>query len=169
MESVMAISGCAVDQRMRYASCLFLDEALSWWNAQVQILGKDVAYGLTWNELKEMLLKEYCPRSETQKIDMDFWNLTMEGLDVEAYTSHFNDLATSVPRMVTPEYKKVERYIWGLPPRIRSMVASAKPTTFLEATRLANSLADDAAHKGSLESKGGNREVIGQGQNRCEI
>ncbi|KAJ0898685.1 hypothetical protein HanRHA438_Chr08g0359621 [Helianthus annuus] len=64
MESFIAISGCATDQGVRYASCSFLDEALSWWNAQVQILGEDAAYGLTWNELKEMLLKEYCLRSE---------------------------------------------------------------------------------------------------------
>ncbi|XP_022024307.1 uncharacterized protein LOC110924623 [Helianthus annuus] len=126
MESVMAISGCAADQRVRYASCSFLDEALSWWNSQVQILGEDAAYGLTWNELNEMLLKEYCPRSEIQKIETDFWNLTVEGLNIRAYTSHFNDLARLVPRMVTPEYVKVERYIWGLSPRIRSMEESGK-------------------------------------------
>ncbi|XP_021971249.1 uncharacterized protein LOC110866408 [Helianthus annuus] len=153
MESVLAISGCAADQRVRYASCSFLDEALSWWNAQVQILGEDVAYGLTCNELKDMLLKEYCPRSEIQKIETDFWILTMEGLNVRAYTSRFNDLARLVPRMVTPDYVKIERYIWGLEPQIRSMVTSAKPTTYLEATTLAKSLADDAARKISLNKK----------------
>ncbi|XP_022014858.1 uncharacterized protein LOC110914369 [Helianthus annuus] len=127
--------------------------ALSWWNSQVQIMGEDAAYGLTWNELKEMLLKEYCSRSEIQKIETDFWNLTMEGLNVRAYTSRFNDVARLVPRMVTPEYVKVERYIWGLSPRIRSMVTSAKPTTYLEATTLAKSLADDAARKSGLDKK----------------
>ncbi|XP_022024052.1 uncharacterized protein LOC110924342 [Helianthus annuus] len=153
MESVMAINGCAADQRVMYASCSFLDEALSWWNSQVQILGEDAAYGLTWNELKEMLLKEYCLRSEIQKIETDFWNLTMEGLNARAYTSRFNDFARLVPRMVTPEYVKVESYIWGLSPRIHSMVTSAKPTTYLEATTLAKSLGDDAARKGSLDKK----------------
>ncbi|XP_021986374.1 uncharacterized protein LOC110882736 [Helianthus annuus] len=153
MEYVMAISGCTADQRVRYASCSFLDEALSWWNAQVQILGEDVAYGLTWNELKEMLLKEYCPRSEIQKIATDFWNLTMEGLNVRAYTSQFNNLARLVARMVNPDYVKIVRYIWGLAPQIRSMVISAKPTTYVKATTLAKSLAADATHKSSLNEK----------------
>ncbi|XP_022003673.1 uncharacterized protein LOC110901133 [Helianthus annuus] len=93
-----------------YASCSFLGKALSWWNAQVRILGEDAAYGLTWNELKEMLLKEYCLGSELQKIKTDFWNLTMEGLNVRAYTTRFNDLPRLVPRMVTPDYVKIERY-----------------------------------------------------------
>ncbi|XP_022032496.1 uncharacterized protein LOC110933590 [Helianthus annuus] len=127
--------------------------ALSWWNSQVQILGEDVAYGLTWNELKEILLKEYCPCSEIQKIETDFLNLTMEDLNARAYTSRFNNLARLVPRMVTPEYVKIDRYILGLSPRIRSMVTSAKPTTYLKATTLAKSLADDAAREGSFNKK----------------
>ncbi|XP_022041005.1 uncharacterized protein LOC110943571 [Helianthus annuus] len=163
MESVMAISGCAADQRVRYASCSFLDEALFWWNSQVQILWEDAAYGLTWNGLKEMLLKEYCLHSEIQKIETDFWNLTMEGLNVRAYTYRFNDLARLVPRMVTPEYVRIERYIWGLSPRNHSMVTLAKPTTYLEATTLAKSLADDAAHKGSLNKK----EEIGKSSGKA--
>ncbi|XP_022040526.1 DNA-binding protein HEXBP-like [Helianthus annuus] len=77
----------------------------------------------------------------------------MEGLNVRAYTSRFNDLQRLVPRMVTPEYVKVERYIWGLSPRIRSMVTSAKPTTYLEASTLAKSVADNAARKSGLDKK----------------
>ena len=29
--------------------------ALSWWNLQVQTLGADAAYALSWDELKEMM------------------------------------------------------------------------------------------------------------------
>ncbi|XP_022024572.1 uncharacterized protein LOC110924906 [Helianthus annuus] len=87
----------------------------------------------------------------------------MEGLNVRAYTSHFNDLARLVPRMVTPEYVKVES--WGLSPRIRSMVTSAKPTTYLEATTLAKSLADDAARKGSLDKK----EETGKSSGKAKV
>jgi hypothetical protein len=61
MESVMAISNCSADQRVKYATCSFQDEALSWWNSERQNLRDDAAYGLTWDQLKDMLLREYCP------------------------------------------------------------------------------------------------------------
>lgn len=35
----------------------------------------------------------------------------MKEADVNANTNRFNDLATLCPGVVTPEYKKVERYI----------------------------------------------------------
>jgi hypothetical protein len=116
MESVMAISNCADNQKVKYATCSFQDEALSWWNSQRQTLGDTAAYGLSWEQLKEMMLKEYCPQTELQKLEAEFWNLTMEGAEIRAYTSRFNDLARLVPRMVTPEYARIERYIWGLAP-----------------------------------------------------
>ena len=47
MESVMVISGCTANQRVKYATSSFQDEALTWWNVQVQTLGECVAYGMT--------------------------------------------------------------------------------------------------------------------------
>ena len=44
-ESVIRISKCTPEQMVMYATCLFLDEALTWWNLQVQTLGSDAAYG----------------------------------------------------------------------------------------------------------------------------
>ncbi|XP_076930128.1 uncharacterized protein LOC143594785 [Bidens hawaiensis] len=124
MESVMKISDCAPLERIKYGVCSFRDKALEWWNSIIQNLGEDATYRLTWEELKEMLLKEYNPRNELQKIEYDFWQLKMEGADIGGYTSRFNAL----PRLVTPEYERIERYIWGLAPEIRGMVTFSKPT-----------------------------------------
>ncbi|XP_021979706.1 uncharacterized protein LOC110875815 [Helianthus annuus] len=86
----------------------------------------------------------------------------MEGLNVRAYTSQFNDLARLVPQMVTPDYVKIQRYIWGQAPQIRGMVTSAKPATYLEATNLEKSLADDDARKSSLNKKDETRKSLGK-------
>ena len=72
MESVMTISNCTTAQRVKYATCSFQDQALTWWNTQIQVLGEEAAYGLTWNQLKEMLLREFCPRTELRKIETEF-------------------------------------------------------------------------------------------------
>ena len=64
MESVFHISFCAIDCRVKFATCTFVDRALSWWNDHVKTMGIDTAYNLTWDELKQMMTKEYCPQNE---------------------------------------------------------------------------------------------------------
>ncbi|XP_076939789.1 uncharacterized protein LOC143608717 [Bidens hawaiensis] len=159
MESVMKISDCNLLERIKYGTCSFRDEELEWWNSIIQNLGEDAAYRLTWEELKEMLLKEYCPRNELQKIEYDFWQLKMEGADIGGYTSRFNALARLVPRLVTPEYARIERYIWGLAPEIRGMVTSSKPATIHSARELEKSLTDDAVRMGTLKDSGKNAAI----------
>ena len=119
----------------------------------MQTLGRDAAYALSWDDLKSMLMDKYCPRSELQKLESEFWNLSMSGAEITAYTTRFHELSRLVPHMVTPEFKRVERYIWGLSPKIRSMVTAAEPTTIQGAVTLAHSLTDDAVRMGALLKK----------------
>ncbi|KAI3696046.1 hypothetical protein L1987_79055 [Smallanthus sonchifolius] len=107
MESVIDISECTADCMVKYSTCTLTDKALTWWNSQVKTLGRQIAYQLTWEELKAMMTEEYCPRNELQKIESEMWNLQMIGDDVAGYTDRFNELASLVPHMVTPEYKKL--------------------------------------------------------------
>ncbi|XP_076916658.1 uncharacterized protein LOC143576460 [Bidens hawaiensis] len=144
MENVLDISGCADDQKVKYATCTLADEALTWWNSQVESLGREGANQLTWEQLKMLVLEEYCPRNELQKIEAELWNLTMVGSEVIAYTTRFNELARLVPHLVNPEYKRIEKYVWGIAPQIQSMVTSSKPSTVKEAISLAYSLTDEA-------------------------
>ena len=67
-----------------------------------------------------------------------------------ANIDRFNDLAALCPGMVTPENKKVERYIWGLSPQIQGHVLASNPTTFDSAKRLAQRLVDHGVHQGMM-------------------
>jgi len=115
-ESVFQISNCTADSQVKFAACTFMRAALSWWNTHVQTIGIVQANALTWGALKTMMIEEYCPRSELQKLEQELWNLAMKGSDITAYTNRFNDLSVLCPAMVTPLTKKIERYIWGLAP-----------------------------------------------------
>ncbi|KAI3819574.1 hypothetical protein L1987_13415 [Smallanthus sonchifolius] len=55
--------------------------------------------------------------------------------------------------MVTPEYKKVERYLWGLAPQIRSMVTSLNPMDAKSAITLAFKLRDNVVRDGLFRKK----------------
>ena len=99
------------------------------------------------------MVEEYCPRSEIQKLEHELWNLTMQGSDIKGYTDRFNDLATLCPGMVTMEYKKIERYIWGLAPQIQGMVTASQPTTFESTKSIAFRLTDQAILQGQWSQK----------------
>nr|GFA12189.1 hypothetical protein [Tanacetum cinerariifolium] len=47
----------------------------------------------------------------------------------DAYTDRFHKLARLVTHLVIPENKRIDRYIYGLPPHILRIVAVIEPTT----------------------------------------
>ena len=98
---------------MKYAACTFANTAPSWWNGHVQTIDITAANSMSWDEVKSMMLEEYCPRSEVQNLEQEFWNLTIKGSEVKSYMTRFTQLAILRSGMVTPVDKKVERYIWG--------------------------------------------------------
>ncbi|KAK9075289.1 hypothetical protein SSX86_003612 [Deinandra increscens subsp. villosa] len=153
VESVFSMCNCPEDYRVKYAAGTFEGQALTWWNAQVQAITLELANSTPWEEFTEMLRAEYCSRSELQKLDQEFWNLTMKDADIVGYTNRFYELCRLCPAMVKPEYKKIERYIWGLAPQIQSMVTSSVPKTIQDAVRLAHHLTDQGVRQGTMGKK----------------
>ncbi|KAJ9547261.1 hypothetical protein OSB04_019804 [Centaurea solstitialis] len=109
MESVLHISKCSENRKVEFAACQLHGRAFTWWNIQVQTRGREAAYNLSWEELKKLLIEEGCPKSELQRLEAEFWNHTMKGMDVDKYMARFHELAQLVPHMVTPEEKRMER------------------------------------------------------------
>ena len=60
------------------------------------------------------MMCEFCPDNEIQKLENEFWNHAMVGAGHAAYTDRFHELARLVPHLVTPEKKRIERYLYGL-------------------------------------------------------
>nr|GEW98099.1 reverse transcriptase domain-containing protein [Tanacetum cinerariifolium] len=116
--------------------------ALTWWNSHVRIVGTDVAYVMTWIELKKKMADKYCPRNEMKKIEIELWNLEVQGTDLTRYNQRFQKLALLCVRMCPEESVMVERYIVGLPDSIHGSVTTSKPKTIQEATEIATGLMD---------------------------
>nr|GFB23138.1 hypothetical protein [Tanacetum cinerariifolium] len=142
MESVFHISGCAVENQVKFATYTLLGVALTWWNGHVRTLGHDVAYAMTWGTLKKKLTDKYYPKGEIKKLKIKLWNLRVRGNDVAAYTQRFQELALMCTKLLIDETKKVDKYISGLPDNIHGNVMSARPKTLDDAIELANDLMD---------------------------
>ncbi|GJX55582.1 reverse transcriptase domain-containing protein [Tanacetum coccineum] len=82
------ISGCAIENQVKFATCTLLGAALSWWNGQIRTLGPK-AYTMNWEVLKKKMMDKYCPQGEIKKLEIELWNLKVKGNDVPAYTERF--------------------------------------------------------------------------------
>ncbi|GJX16401.1 hypothetical protein Tco_0217233 [Tanacetum coccineum] len=129
MESVFNISGCAIENQVKFATCTLLGAALTWWNGQIRTLGPE-AYAMTWE---------------------------VKGKDVPAYIERFQELTLICTKFVANETEKVDKYISGLPNNIYGNVKSARPKTLDETIELAKIDGSETPHlrsKGSLDTKG---------------
>nr|GEV44295.1 hypothetical protein [Tanacetum cinerariifolium] len=75
----------------------------------IRTLSREVAVSMSWNDFKFMMIEEFCPSLEMQKLETKLWNHAMVGAGYAAYTDRFHELARLVPHLVTPESRKIER------------------------------------------------------------
>nr|GFB15904.1 reverse transcriptase domain-containing protein [Tanacetum cinerariifolium] len=133
---------CTEDCKVKFATGTLTEEALSWWNSFAQPIGIEEAYKITWVEFKKLLIKKYCPRTEIQKTEDEFYHLTVKGNDLNTYVRRFQELATLCPTMVSNFEKLPEAFIGGLPRSIEGNVTASKPQTLEEAINIAQRLMD---------------------------
>ncbi|GKE10447.1 reverse transcriptase domain-containing protein, partial [Tanacetum coccineum] len=119
-----------------FFTCTLLGNALTWWNSHVRIVGNDVAYAMTWTELKRKIIDKYCPRTEIKKLKVELWELKVEGTDVIGYNQRFQELALLYGKMFPEESDKIEKYVGGLPDMVHESVVASKPKTMQEATEM---------------------------------
>ncbi|GJZ24851.1 putative ribonuclease H-like domain-containing protein [Tanacetum coccineum] len=95
MEYVQDMSSCSIDQKVKYTAGLFVSKALTWWNSQIRTLSQEVAVSMSWNDFKFMMIQEFCPSHEMQKLESELWNHAMVGAGHAAYTDRFHELASN--------------------------------------------------------------------------
>ncbi|GJW66667.1 reverse transcriptase domain-containing protein, partial [Tanacetum coccineum] len=142
METVFRISNCSVENQIKFSTCTLLGNALTWWNSHVRTVGNDIAYAMTWTELKKKITDKYYPRTEIKKLEVELWELKVKGTDVIGYNQRFQELALLCGRMFPEESDKIEKYVGGLPDMIHGSVVASKPKTMQEATEMAIEVMD---------------------------
>nr|GEX35250.1 hypothetical protein [Tanacetum cinerariifolium] len=123
MESVQDISGCSIDQKVKYTTSSFVGKALTWWNSQIRTLSREVAVSMSSNDFKFMMIEEFCPSHEMQKLETELWIMLW----------------------------KIKIYVYGLALQIRGMVATTEPKTMQKAVQIFGTLTDEAVRNVSIK------------------
>ncbi|GJU98302.1 putative reverse transcriptase domain-containing protein [Tanacetum coccineum] len=147
MEFVHDMSGCSIDQKVKCTAGSFVSKALTWWNSQIYTLSQKVTVSMSWNDFKCMMIQEFSPSHEMQKLESELWNHAMVGAGHAAYTDRFHELARLVPHLVTSKSRIIERYVYGLAPQVRGMVAATEPKSM----QISGALTDEAVKNGTIK------------------
>ncbi|GJW19206.1 putative reverse transcriptase domain-containing protein [Tanacetum coccineum] len=75
--------------------------------------------GMTWNDFKALLVEEFCPSNEMERLENEFWSHKMVGSNHAAYTDQFHELAKMVPHLIMKKRKAVEEDLVHLEGRWR--------------------------------------------------
>nr|GEU58939.1 reverse transcriptase domain-containing protein [Tanacetum cinerariifolium] len=67
-------------RKIKFATCTLLGSALTWWNSNVTTVGPNVAYAMTWTNLRKKTTDKYCLRGEIKKLEVELWNLKVKVL-----------------------------------------------------------------------------------------
>nr|GEU58718.1 putative reverse transcriptase domain-containing protein [Tanacetum cinerariifolium] len=116
-------SGTGVKRTERVTrECTYLDfmkcQPINFKALKELTVGHDVAYAMTWVDLKKKITKKYYSRGEIKKLKVKLCNLKVKVSD------------------------KIERYVSGLPDMIHESVVASKPKTMQEAIEMATELLD---------------------------
>nr|GEV10854.1 reverse transcriptase domain-containing protein [Tanacetum cinerariifolium] len=75
-----------------------------------------------------------------------------------AYTDRFHKLDRLLPHLLTPEGKRIQRYVYGLTLQIRGMVAATEPKIVQKAMQIDGTLTDEALRNESIKKNPKKRE-----------
>ncbi|KAJ0819264.1 putative transcription factor interactor and regulator CCHC(Zn) family [Helianthus annuus] len=148
VEVTLRQSGCPDHLRTLNATGVFQSRALDWWTAERNKRGNDAAYELTWEELKAIMLDEFCPPHERQKLEDEFWTIKQKEGDNAGLTARFKQLSIICPDQVKTPEMTIKKYIRALPDCVADYVFAAKPASIEETYLLAAEINDKRVKAG---------------------
>ncbi|GJR85477.1 putative reverse transcriptase domain-containing protein [Tanacetum coccineum] len=82
IESVLHITKHPAKSQVEFTSSMLQGRALTWWNTLFQTRGRAATIAQPWDDFKKLVIEEYCPDVEVQKLESEFWNHKMVGSDI---------------------------------------------------------------------------------------
>ncbi|KAI3805336.1 hypothetical protein L1987_27625 [Smallanthus sonchifolius] len=145
MEAAIRLSECRTDHVVKFAANSLREEASHWWEGVRQAKGSEVVDAMMWADLKTLVIKNFYPRNEIEKVEREFLGLKAGIMTHRQYTTRFNELARLVPHLVTTEERKIACYIQGLSDQVRTYVMANARTTYDSVVELSGVVFDDLA------------------------
>ena len=118
--------GCIEEQRVSYSAFLLKDNAKDLWKAHQRAHPE----GVIWAEFKREFTERFFPKSYKDAKFEEFNRLEQGSSSVIEYEKKFSELNHLVPFFAKNEQEKINRFMAGLNPVVRTIVTSASHTRY---------------------------------------
>ena len=125
-EEIFQMIGCTEEQKVSYSAFLLKDRAKDWWKAHQRAHPE----GVIWAEFKREFTERFFPKSYKDAKVEEFYRLEQGSSTVPEYKKKFSELIRLVPFFAKNEQEKINRFMAGLNPAVRTIVASASHTRY---------------------------------------
>jgi hypothetical protein len=155
---------CPENQRVQLAAHQLFGMALAWWDT-FNVTIRDA----TWAEFEAAFREHHVPQGLVQLKEDEFRELTQDGRSVSEYVHKFTELARYAPDDVITEGKKMARFLKGLRPELKSILASqdfsvsltfpTRPCKLKGQRRRKKGISKESSRFSGLSSKTGTRRL----------
>nr|GEY42889.1 zf-CCHC domain-containing protein/UBN2 domain-containing protein [Tanacetum cinerariifolium] len=77
-KSVFKISECVEGKKVKFIAATLEGPALTWWKSKVATIGLETVNQMPWTEMKQLMIAEFCPIEEVQRMEHELWNLKVK-------------------------------------------------------------------------------------------
>ena len=127
MEKAFALVKVGAKQKTEFASYFMKGEANYWWESVKTMENTEV---IAWERFTELFLEKYFPQYIQSQMELKFFELKQDNLNVIEYEAKFTELDRFVPEYVDTYKKRARRFQQELKSWIRSRVAVFELTTY---------------------------------------
>jgi hypothetical protein len=119
------------EDKVSLATYMLKGESVHWWTTVLDRYDGNKV--IEWTEFRELFLAKYFPNHVRYQLERDFLNLKQDDKSVLQYEQEFNRLSRYASALVRDESAKTRRFIEGLMPSVRKIIAVHEVTTFRSA------------------------------------
>ncbi|GJQ94298.1 putative reverse transcriptase domain-containing protein [Tanacetum coccineum] len=115
IESTFGISECVERNKVKFAAATLQGRALTWWNTQVATLDLAEANGKSWDDMKKMMLEEFCPEEEISRMEDELRNLSqyIKGLPSYIQGETYSSKPTTLNEAIRMAHGLMEHKVQG--------------------------------------------------------
>ncbi|KAL0559513.1 hypothetical protein IC582_004126 [Cucumis melo] len=136
IETIFRYMKCPEDQKLQCAVFFLKDRGTAWWETAERILGGDVSK-ITWEQFKENFYAKFFSANVKHAKLQEFLNLEQGDMTVEQYDAEFDMLSCFTRDVVRDEDARTEKFVKGLRLDLQGIVRALRPTTHVDALRIA--------------------------------
>ncbi|CAA0819840.1 Unknown protein, partial [Striga hermonthica] len=132
LDKIFAVLPLPDRQRVSLAAYEMNEDASDWWIDHWARRLEAELHSLTWEQMKVTVRSKFLPQSFWDRMEHEFYHLQQGSSTVDEYIRTFTRMCLFAGDAVNTDAKKAHKFLKGLNQRIRELVGSHRPMSYVD-------------------------------------